>query len=384
MATLIVVQDILWSVERSRSGHCFYVFQLLKGLEQLGHKVFYLNQIGFDPREKASAPLKRYQRLMKQWWHPDQAALVRRDSAESICGVSTAEIKHIASEAAALITTGAQYSPLPHSLVRGVRPRILIDGDPGYTHLWAAEWGAANIFGEQDFYFSHGVNIGTPLCSLPTFGLTWRPCLTPIVLEWWAEETRVVRDRFTTISGWLDQGEFSFEGKKLGPKADEFQKFINLPRMVGEEIEIALEMHPAYPKSSYSSVADFKRRGWKIADPFKIVRTMKSYRDYIKGSTGEFTCVKGGYFGTNCGIFVERSACYLAAGRPVVTQSTGFERLIPSGRGLFAVQSVEEAAEAVKAIRMDYHVHSNAAREIAQEYFDSQKVIAKMLEDVGI
>ena len=116
----------------------------------------------------------------------------------------------------------------------------------------------------------------------------------------------------------------------------------------------------------------------------EVVAEPNGYRDYITGSAGEFTCVKGVYAGTRCGWFSDRSACYLAAGRPVVMQATGFEDLLPTGRGLFAVNNAEEAAEAIKAIRADYHAHSAAARRIAEEHFDSGRIATRVLEEAGI
>src|SRR5262249_38177037 len=123
--------------------------------------------------------------------------------------------------------------------------------------------------------------------------------------------------------------------------------------------------------------------GWHIENP-KVVSTPAGYRSYIESSLGEFSCAKGGYVGTCCGWFSDRSVCYLAAGRPVILQSTGFEDLLPTGKGLFAVRTVEEAAEAVKVVRRDYASHSAAARAIAQEHFDSDRLLRRLLAEAGI
>src|SRR5205823_2133013 len=159
-----------------------------------------------------------------------------------------------------------------------------------------------------------------------------------------------------------------FEGRVLGPKAEEFRKFIGLPGLAGEEVEIALSIDPDDP-----DLGLLREHGWRVESP-EVASTPARYRDYVAGSAGEFSCVKGGYAGTRCGWFSDRSACYLAAGRPVVLQATGFADLLPTGRGLFSVGTVEEAAEAIRAIRSDYARHSAAARAIAREHFDSGRV----------
>jgi glycosyltransferase involved in cell wall biosynthesis len=164
-----------------------------------------------------------------------------------------------------------------------------------------------------------------------------------------------------------------FEGQLLGPKSDEFLKFISLPSLVREPIEIVLTIDPQDPDINYLS-----ENGWVIESP-RAVHTPGLYRKYVSESLGEFSCTKGGYSGTQCGWFSDRSACYLAAGRPVVLQSTGFEDLLPVGKGLFSVSSPDEAADAIHRIRSDYQLHSNAARAIACEHFDSDKVVRDIL-----
>ena len=164
----------------------------------------------------------------------------------------------------------------------------------------------------------------------------------------------------------------------LGPKAEEFRKFLDLPALTGEAVEIALSIDPSDPDLDL-----LRGHGWRVESP-DVVTTPELYRDYVAGSAGEFSCVKGGYRGTYCGWFSDRSACYLAAGRPVVLQATGFADLLPTGKGLFSVHSAAEAAEAIRAIRRDYGLHSEAARTIAREHLDSDRVIGALLREAGI
>ena len=185
-------------------------------------------------------------------------------------------------------------------------------------------------------------------------------------------------DHFTTVADWYHQGYVEFDGRILGPKADEFRKFMNLPALAGEELEIVINISPDDP-----DIDELKGRRWKLASPDRV-RLPEMYRDFIAGSAAEFSCAKGGYAGTRCGWFSDRSECFLAAGRPVVLQSTGFEDLLPTGKGLFSVRTVEEAAEAIRAISADYPAHSAAARALAREHFDSDKILSRMLSEAGL
>src|SRR5262249_55536837 len=162
----------------------------------------------------------------------------------------------------------------------------------------------------------------------------------------------VLRDRFTTIADWRGYGYLEFEDQVLGPKAEEFRKFLTLPRLAGERVEICILIDPEDP-----DVDELTAHGWLLEDT-SVVASPALYRDYLAGSVGEFSCTKGGYVGTHSGWFSDRSANYLACGRPVVLQATGFEELLPTGAGLFAVSTPEEAAEAVREVRRDYARHS--------------------------
>jgi hypothetical protein len=378
MATLIVVQDIVWDGKARRGGRTMNALQWLRGLERLGHQAFFLDITEEDPRKHGEGARRWFEEIVSQWWHADHTALLLANTLEPLYGLDAAQVGRLAGEAAAVLTIGVPGCVSPCPLLEQVRPRILVEQDPGYSHLWAAVDSPVEIFGEQDVYFTVGGNIGSCRCSIPTFGIHWRPIWNPIVLDWWPERNAITRDRFTTVASWWSQDYLEFEGKVLGPKAEEFRKFIRLPELTGEEIEIALEAEADDP-----DIPHLRSRGWRVESP-EAVASPALYQDYVAGSLAEFSCAKGVYVGTRCGWFSDRSACYLAAGRPVVLQATGFEHLLPTREGLFAVSTVEEAAEAMKMIRRDYSAHSAAARAIAREHFDSDKVLRGLLADVGL
>lgn len=378
MASIIVVGDIVWDGTASRGGHTMHVFSWLRGLAGLGHRVLFVDITGMDRAIFEKQTLARLERLMLPWWSPRWTGLIHADSGESLWGVSDQELREFAVQADALVTLGIPGARVLPPALAPVRPRILIDTDPGYTHLWAEQKGLQAIFGEHDFYFTVGANIGTSRCHVPTGGVDWLPIWNPAVLDWWQNISPASRGHFSTVADWWSKGWIEFDGQVWGPKADEFRKFLPMPDMAGERIDLALNIEPENP-----DIQALKSHGWKIKDP-SVVSTPARYRTFILNSSGEFTCAKGGYVGTHCGWFSDRSACYLAAGRPVVTQATGFEDTLPTGHGLFAVRDVEEAAAAVRAIRRDYGRHCAAAQALAAEYFDSRRVASQVLSTAAV
>jgi hypothetical protein len=378
MATLIVHTDLASPASVGRGGLAAYELQWIHGLERLGHQVVCLEFLSQDPGNARETLIRHFRESMAVRRRPELCALVVESSLEVLHGLDVGEITRQAGRAAAVLTLAARYRREPYPLVEELRPRVLIEQDPGYTHLWAVEDDPAAIFGVHDVYCTVGGTVGSPRCSLPTFSIAWRPVWNPVVLDWWAGERRLQRNRFTTVADWRGYGYLEFEGQTLGPKAEEFRKFITLPRLAGERLEIALNIDAEDPDVAY-----LREHGWLLEDQ-AAVSSLDRYRDYVTGSLGEFSCAKGGYVGTRCGWFSDRSACYLAAGRPVVLQATGFENLLPTGKGLFAVATVEEAAEAIRAIRRDYPHHAAAARGLAREYFDSDTVLARLVHDLGL
>jgi hypothetical protein len=320
MATLIVVQNVLprassWTSSGGRGRHTMFVLQWLRGLHALGHHVLFVNFVEQQPAEWLDAAREYFTRVMESWWHPSRAALILGAPFRSLCGVSVEDVNKTAREADALLTLAISGRQEPLSLLADIRPRILVDQDPGYTHLWGQLVGSAEkIFGVHDLYFTVGANIGTPRCALPTFGLHWIPTWNPVILDFWRHEATIVRDQFTTIADWWGQSYLEFEGRILGPKRDEFLKFLDLPRSSGEIINLVLDISPGDP-----DIQMLERHGWRIESPALVV-SPGGYADWVTGSFGEFSCTKGVYVGTRCGWFSDRSACYLAAGRPVVVQ----------------------------------------------------------------
>ena len=371
MARLIVIEDLVGPSVAGRGGHAIHVLQFLEGLRRLGHRVLFLEYLDDPP---PAAQTAAFATLLDGW----SGALLDSDTGKSFAGLSPRDVAGFAAGADALISLAAHYRREPWPLLEHVRPRILIEQDPGYTHLWAAEGDPREIFGEHDFVFTVGANVGTARSPIPGCGLAWRPLWPPVVLDWWADGGGVARDRFTTVGAWRDYGYLELDGQTFGPKVEEFTKFIELPRRSGEQLELTLAIDDDDPDRDL-----LLSHGWRLEDPASV-STPGTFRDYVMGSLAEFSCAKGGYVGTRSGWFSDRSACYLAAGRPVVLQATGFEDVLPVGEGLFAVRDVDEAAGAIAEVRGDYDRHRAAARALAREFFDAERLLTGMLEQSGL
>lgn len=377
MASLIVVEDLVGPAVIGRGGHAIHVLQFLEGLRRLGHDVLFVEFLDCPPDERQQA---YWTRIWQRWWTADErAALLDADSGERYAGVTRDAVARHAEASAAVIQLAASYRATAWPIIGDVRPRIVIDTDPGYTHLWAATGSdPTEIWGPQDVYFTVGLNVGTPRTTIPTVGRKWDPIPPWVVPDWWPPARRPTRDRFTTVAAWRDYGYLEFEGRMLGPKVEQFEAFLELPAMVGEPLELTLAIDRDDP-----DLPRLRRHGWIVVAPSEV-DSADRYRDYVAGSLGEFSVAKGGYVGTSSGWFSDRSACYLAAGRPVIVQNTAFDHVLPVGRGLFAVDAVEEAARAIRTIRADYARHSAAARKIAEQHFDAERVAHRVLTGSGV
>jgi hypothetical protein len=207
----------------------------------------------------------------------------------------------------------------------------------------------------------------------PDLGITWERMMVPILIEPTPYQPVSEEASFTTVMAWQANPVKTFEGKTYGMKDVEFQKFLALPKMVNQKMEIAVS-GPNVPRDL---LQDY---GWKVVNADDISITNDSYRKYITGSKGEFSVAKNAHVATRNGMFLERSGYYLLAGRPVVLQDTGWSDYLPTGKGLFAVNSLDEAVDAIDQINSDYQKHAKWANEFAMEYLDSVKTIGGFME----
>jgi hypothetical protein len=265
---------------------------------------------------------------------------------------------------------------------RGGRPAAYVDIDPGYTQIRAAQGdaGLRALLDEHEYLFTIGENIGTPRSPLPTGGYRWHPTRCPVAVDQWANAGPPGR-AYTTIGTWDAQGrDVEWQGETYcWRKRTEWQRFVDLPARTGAELELAMDV-ARFP----GDLDLLATHGWRVTDPLAVSADPWRYRDYICGSRGEFTVAKDLNVRLRSGWFSDRAACYLAAGRPVVEQDTGFGDVVALGPGVHAFRTLEEAAEGVRAIEADWVRASAHACEVARECFAADEVVGAMLKIVGL
>jgi hypothetical protein len=255
---------------------------------------------------------------------------------------------------------------------------VFLDIDPGFGQMWH-ELGLVDIFQGHDDFVTIGENIGRPGCSIPTCGLAWITTRQPVVLELWpARDGR--GDRFTSVGSWrAPLGPIEFKGTTYGLRVHEFRKVLRLPKLTSQTFELALDIDEGETRD----LTDLAESGWRLVDPDVAVGSPEAYQRYIAGSKAEFMVPRGMYVQTRSGWFSDRSACYLASQRPVLAQDTGLAGLYPIGEGLLTFATLEEAISGVEEIARRHDFHARAARALAEEVFDSDKVLTKLLERLG-
>jgi hypothetical protein len=258
--------------------------------------------------------------------------------------------------------------------------RVFLDIDPGFGQMWQ-DLELHNLFRGHDAYVTIGENIGQPGCAVPTCGLRWITTPQPVVLDHWPPQVAPGGEWITSIASWRGAyGPVEYKGKTYGLRVHEFRKFAALPRLSGRPFQLALDIHPAEVKD----LALLNDNGWSLVAPQVVAGDPWSYRAYLQGSRAEFMVAKNMYVQANSGWFSDRSICYLASGRPVLAQDTGFRPLYPTGTGLLSFTTLEEALAAVEELSRDYARHARAARALAEDYFDSDKVLSGLLSKLGV
>jgi hypothetical protein len=271
---------------------------------------------------------------------------------------------------------------------RSIPRRVLVDTDPAFTQIRNRFSPESRAYArEHTRLFSFGANIGKPGCRVPDDGFSWEPTRQPLALDHWTADRWQPfrgapwrRRRFTSVMLWNSYPPLEYDGVHYGTKWHSFQPYASLPGVVRARLELAA----GNPRWAWSPPevpeGDLRRDGWQLRDPREVTRDCLTYRRYIFGSDAEFSLAKEGYVVSRSGWFSERSAAYLAAGKPVVAQDTGFSTWLPSGTGLMAFGNLDEARAGIESISARYDVHRRAARDIAAEYFDGRRVLTSLVE----
>lgn len=370
------------------AGIAWQVIHHLVGLRQLGFEVYYVEETGsppYDPRAKTivddcSYSLRYITETLRRFGFENAWAYHDSVSGQWY-GLPESRVEALFARALYVINLcGASH---PASLT--FRPRgklVYLETDPVLVQI-RLDQGDENAFRflkEHDVHITYGENLGASDCPIPLPYFDWKKTRPPVVLPCWPFVPERSCLRFSTIATWHNRGkDVCFRGERyLWSKHLNFLAIADLPQRTAQVLELAIEIDDERERQ------EFQCHGWVMTNPLTVSQDMEIYRDYICGSRGEFTVSKDVVVRTHSGWFSDRSVCYLAAGRPVVTQETGFSKYIPTGRGLFAFSTADEAFAALDAINSNYPAHARAAREIATEYFSAEKVLSKLLHDAGL
>ena len=370
------------------AGVAWQMLHYIEGLRRLGYDVHYLEDTRawpFDPEQDAVTARSLYTtrliaRLMA-WCGLEGKWSYRSPSDGGLHGLSPAALGRLLGRAEVLLNvTGATVLRGEHMRVPA---RIYVESDPFLAQVEVRQGKRETeaFLDAHTHWFTFGENIGRPGCGIPLCPqFDFKPTRQPVVTDWWrATGSPPGSAPFTTITSWKQTGkDAAWEGETyLWSKHLELLKFVDLPARTPEAVEMALACREE------DVIRMLRSRGWRITDALALSRDILPYRDYIRASRGEFTVAKDQYVRPWTGWFSDRTACFLAAGRPAVTQDTGFGAVLPAGRGLFPFRTMEDILAAFEAIRADYPAHCRAAREIAEEYFAAERVLARMMAHIG-
>lgn len=378
----ILVSGMIAGVPR-QGGATWAVLQYLLGFRRLGHDVYFVEPVAESALRPERAPLARstsaayFRRVTNDFGLAESSALLLAGTRETT-GLPYEQLRGVAERADVLINiAGMLEDP---SLVSGARARVYLDLDPAFTQLWHAAENIDMRFDGHTHFVTVGQHVGLPGCVVPDAGRAWLTTLQPVVLDRWPPGEGVVHGALTTVANWRGYGSVEYRGRFYGQKAHSLRRLIELPTLTDEKFVLALAIHPG----EHGDLAALARNKWNLLDPSRVTSTPAAYRRFVRGSKAEFGLAKSGYVDSRCGWFSDRSACYLAAGRPVVAQETGFSDYLPTGEGLFAFESAAEAVERVREMNADYATHARASRRLAAEFFDSDKVLRRLLRLVGV
>ena len=361
----------------------WHYLQYVLGLKRLGHEVMFIedsedypacydpttNSVGDDPTYGLAFTDQAFKRLgLGDAWAYYNAHTRRwmgsaGDSAVAFC------------RTADLLLNVSGVNPLRDWTAR-IPVRALIDTDPVFTQVrHLTDSAARSRASAHTDFFSFGELFENGESRIPNDGIAWRATRQPIVLDAWPLTEAPANGRFTTVMLWDSYPAVEHDGRRFGVKAESFARIVDLPRHVSLPLEIAL-----------GSVAARRRElveaGWLLRNPLEVTYDPWIYQQYLQQSRGEISVAKQGYVAGCSGWFSERSAGYLASGRPVIVQDTGFSKFLPTGVGLHSFRDLEGAIDAIHRVEANHDLECRRAREIAEEYFDANRVLPAMLESM--
>lgn len=375
---LIIVTGLI--AQYPLGGVTWDYLQFVLGLKRMGCDVYYFEDTGqwpYSPNEGGVAKDCKFNveylaNVMKRFGLEDKWAYCFPLNSQWFGLSERKRTEVIQSSDLVINVSGTLQKPWNY---RQTKFLVYIDSDPVFTQvkLLRGQKDFRKMIDAHDVHFSFGEAFSE---AMPATGNNWRPTRQPIVLSEW-NPSMARRNVFTTVMNWTSHNDVDYNGQTYGQKDLEFKRFLELPSSVEPTV---LEIAANIGKTRRTPQDLLSHKGWRIVDPEKVCPDLDSYRTYIETSKAEWSVAKNGYVLGQPGWFSCRSACYLAAGRPVVVQDTGFTSILPVGEGILPFRTMEEAANAIREVETNYDKHAKAAREIAEVYFDSDRVLTQMIE----
>jgi hypothetical protein len=368
------------------AGVVWQVLHYLEGFRRLGHEVFYLEDTGswpYDPvndtiSEDARPAIEYVGRALGRLGL-DGSWAYRNAVDGSLHGVSEERLAEVLARADVLANiTGVTV--LGDELA-SIPARFYVETDPVLPEIEIAKGNArtAELLGAHTHVFTYGENLGGPDCPIPLPPFEYHPTRQPVVLDWWEPPVAdSSRPSFTTVASWKQTSkDIEWQGEVWTWSKDvQWGRYMDLPRRVRRPLELALAIEDD------DTVAQLESAGWRVVPALPMTKDIDGYRDYLAASAGEFSVAKEQNVRSRSGWFSDRTACYLALGKPAIVEDTGSP--LPAGEGLFTFNSMEDVIAAFEAIDSDYERHSRAARALAEEYLRAETVLARMLDDAGL
>lgn len=364
-------------------GMLSWVIQYLTGLSRLGHDVYFVEKYGydnacFDPQkmtfgDDCTYGIRIVSRLLKEIGLGDKWCFVEKGN--QYHGLSQRAINAVFAGADLFVDMGTHGSWEEES--KRADARVWIDGEPGYTQIKLYDRAMQGIpMPVFDQYFTNGMNIGIPGNPAPTKGVEWKRLFHPVDTRIFSPISVQRSSVYTTVMNWQSHAPITYLGRSYGQKDIEFEKFLSLPGLCQRTMEIAVS-------GKFVPHEKLRSNGWSIKSGLEVTRSFDSFRQYVQASRGEFSVCKNVFVDMQTGWFSDKSAAFLASGRPVILQDTGFSKHLPTGLGLFGVNNAEEAKSAIDSIESSYATHSRAARELAMSFFETTSVMKNFMEQAA-
>jgi hypothetical protein len=367
-------------------GHAWVFLQYLLGFQRLGWDVHFVDRLepemcvdeaGLPVPFEGSANVRYLARVMNGFGLDGRWTLLY-DKGRQVAGTPREEAVERASRSTMLLNVMGFLDD--QEILAAAPLRVFLDIDPGFGQMWQ-ELGLHALFQNHDRYVTVGERIGQAGCTIPTCGIDWVTTKPPVELSEWPVTDSTDRRRFTSVASWRGAwGPLEYRGRIYGLRVHEFRRFLELPSTTPAAFEVALEIDDA----DGNDLRRLNQHGWSLVDPRDAAGDPWRYRAYVQESGAELMIAKNMYVDTRSGWFSDRSACYLASGRPVLAQDTGIGDQLPCGEGLVTFATVEEAAARVSEMLGAYERHSRAARELAEEHLAATQVLPKLVSALGV